>query len=70
MRCVSAASCVLEVELTSLVNRLKEVATLFGLLVSQTALALAKITKRVAGRMVRMVSSKSKVKSNCLNGPL
>jgi hypothetical protein len=43
--------------------------TLFGLLVSHTALTLAAMRKSVAGTMVRMVSSKSKVKSNFLNGP-
>jgi hypothetical protein len=54
---------------TSLVKRLRDVETLFGLLVSHIALAPAAIRKTVAGTMVRMVSSNKSVKSKSLSGP-
>jgi len=48
---------------TSFVKRLIDVATLFGLLISHNTLAPAATKKRAAGTIVRMVSSKSIVKS-------
>ena len=49
---------------TSLVDRLNDVLTLLGRLVSQAARVPAASRNRVEGRMVNMVSSKRTVKSN------
>ena len=63
-KCQSDMSRGVEDRRTSLVERLKDVVTFLGLLVSQTARVPAAIRKTLAGTIVRMVSSKSKVKSN------
>ena len=50
---------------TSLMDRLKDATTLLGLLVSHSARDVAAIRKMLAGTIVRVVSSKSRVKSKC-----
>jgi hypothetical protein len=56
--------------LTSFADRLKDVTTFFGLLISHTARAIAAAKNSVDGTMVKTVSSKSRVKSKLLLGPV
>ena len=54
---------------TSLMDRLREWVTLFELFVSHIARPPAASRKTVAGRIVRIVSSKRTVKSKLRSGP-
>lgn len=56
-------------ELTSFVKRLKDEATLLGLLVSHIVLTAAAARKIVAGSIVKIVSSNRIVKSKLLVDP-